>query len=429
MASFQETLSDFQYRGTRFIRFMFRSYLKSDGQKTAAALTYTTLFALVPLMTVTYGILSALPSVQSAGDQLQDLLFSNFVPESGQALQVYLKDFSRQARSLTVVGGLFLVVTSVLMMLAIEKAFNQIWAVENSRKGASSFLMYWAILTLGPILIGVGLAASSYVLSHKYFLSATDTLGLTPYILQYLPLLTSSLAFTMLYLFVPNCRVYWKHALAGGVFTAICFELAKLLFSQFIGHSSSYQVVYGAFAAFPLFLLWIYICWNLVLLGATLVMSMERYQSGAQMNRDLEFRVSMLVLRCLYRHWKQGNGASEEEIKGILSPLSFSQQTSVLEVLREQGLIVTSDRGSWHLARDLSELSLWQLFRLLPWGVPVVAHQKPDEDHPGSAQEERQGFWLEADQVFSQYEANGSKVFNKTADTLFAQDVNTQAKP
>jgi membrane protein len=181
-------------------------------------------------MTVTYGILSAMPSVQAAGDQVQDLLFNNFLPESGQAIQGYLSDFARQARSLTAVGGLILVVTSVLMMSAIEKAFNQIWSIEESRKGVSSFLLYWSILTLGPVLIGAGFGFSSYVLSHKLFLSATDTLGITGFILQCLPIVTSSLAFMMLFWFVPNCKVNWKHALLGGFFYGAEFLICKVNF-------------------------------------------------------------------------------------------------------------------------------------------------------------------------------------------------------
>ncbi|MBB1487447.1 YihY family inner membrane protein [Oceanospirillum sediminis] len=416
MTPIQGTLDYCQHYGIGFIRFMFRRFQKNESQKTAAYLTYTTLFAIVPLMTVTYGILSALPSVQNAGEQFQDLLFSNFVPESGQVLQDYLKEFARQARSLTVVGGVFLVVTSVLMMSAIEKSFNQIWSVSNSRKGASSFLLYWAILTLGPILIGVGLAASSYVLSHKYFLSATDTLGLTPYILQFLPFLTSSLAFTMLYLFVPNCRVSWKHALAGGVFTAICFELAKLVFSQFIAHSPSYEVVYGAFAAVPLFLFWIFISWNLVLLGATLVMALDRYQPDWVSIRRHEFSVAIHLLRCLFIHWKKGRVAPVHQVRKILAPLSFSQQNALLGHLKKKGLIVMSDQQEWHLARDLSGLTLWQLFRLFPWAMPVCSADKSE----GTA--EVQALWPEADAIFRRYDEHGNKAFNQPANTLFSAD-------
>lgn len=394
------------------IRYVVTCFLKNECQKTAGSLTYTTLFAIVPFMTVTYGILSAMPSVQAAGDQVQDLLFSNFLPESGQAIQGYLSDFARQARSLTAVGGLILVVTSVLMMSAIEKAFNQIWSIEESRKGVSSFLLYWSILTLGPVLIGAGFGFSSYVLSHKLFLSATDTLGITGFILQCLPIVTSSLAFMMLFWFVPNCKVNWKHALLGGFFTALSFEFAKSIFTQFISHSPSYQVVYGAFAAVPLFLLWIFISWNLVLLGATFVMGLDRFQIHWSKKNKLEFIVALNLLHMLYKGWQQGNEVENNEIKDILSSLSFSQQKSVLNTLEAGGLIIRSKKNGWHLARDLSGLTMWQLFSLLPWKIPSVS-PKSEDRHDAVL------LWPAAVEALQRYEQAGQEGFNPSADTLF----------
>ncbi|MAC47208.1 YihY family inner membrane protein [Oceanospirillum beijerinckii] len=398
------------------IVFVIKRFIKNDSQKTAASLTYTTLFAIVPLMTVTYGILSALPSVQEAGQAFQESVFSNFLPESGQVMQGYLKDFAQQARRLTAVGGLFLMVTSVLMMSAIEKAFNQIWSVEGARKGVNSFLLYWAVLTLGPILIGAGFGFSSYVLSHKLFLSATDTLGIHTLVLQSLPIGTSSLAFMMLYLFVPNCKVRWQHALVGGFFTAFCFEMAKLIFSQFISHSPSYEVVYGAFAAVPLFLFWIFISWNLVLLGATLVMALGRYQRHWSRNNKLEFTVALNLLNTLYQGWRRAKVVSDDDIKVILSPLSFSQQKSVLNTLQVCGLIIRSEKKGWHLARDLSGLSQWQLFAILPWQIPSVEHSGASDSHDSGV------LWPAAVEALQQYEQIGREIFQQPASCLFEQD-------
>ena len=401
------------------IVFVIKRFLKNEGQKTAASLTYTTLFAIVPLMTVTYGILSAMPSVQEAGQAFQESLFSNFLPESGQVMQGYLNDFAQQARRLTAVGGLFLMVTSVLMMSAIEKAFNQIWAVEGRRKGVNVFLLYWAVLTLGPILIGAGFGFSSYVLSHKLFLSATDTLGIHTIVLQSLPIGTSSLAFMILYLFVPNCKVRWQHALIGGFFTAFCFEMAKLVFSQFISHSPSYQVVYGAFAAVPLFLFWIFISWNLVLLGATLVMALGRYQLHWSRNNKLEFTVALNLLNALYHGWRKAEKVADDNIKMILSPLSFSQQKAVLNTLQDCGLIIRSEKQGWHLARDLSGLTQWQLFAMLPWQIPSVIEPKSNDRHDEAL------LWPSAVEALQQYEQVRREVFQQSAHSLFDSDKST----
>ncbi len=362
------------------IRFVIRRFIGQECQKTAAALTYTTLFALVPLMTVAFGILSALPSTDEAGSGIQELLFSNLLPESSQMVSNYLADFAQQARNLTFVGVAFLIVTAILMMKAIERAFNNIWSVAEDRKGASSFLLYWSVLTLGPLLMGSGMAVTSFVVSHKLFLSATDTLGITAVFLQFLPLFTSSLAFMMLFHFVPKTHVPLKNAWIGGLFTAACFELAKWIFTQFVSQSPSYQVVYGAFAAVPLFLLWIYISWNILLLGATLVMALQRYQPDwKRVNRN-PFMVAMQVLQLLFERWKLNKPVTKNELQEVISPLSARQQRELMQVLQDNGLLVlvkneTGTKGLpssyWQLGRDLCGLSQWQLLALLPWPVPA----------------------------------------------------------
>ena len=134
-----------------------------DGKKTASALTYTTLFAIVPLMTVIYAMFAVIPSFDGVGDQLQTTVFSQFLPSTGATVLEYLNEFSDQARNLTSVGLIFLFVTSVMMMITIEGAFNAIWQVPKGRKGLSSFLMYWAVLTLGPLMLGSGFLLSSFL--------------------------------------------------------------------------------------------------------------------------------------------------------------------------------------------------------------------------------------------------------------------------
>ena len=378
------------------IRFVIKRFIGQECQKTAAALTYTTLFALVPLMTVAFGILSALPSTDSAGVGIQEMLFSNLLPESSLVVSNYLADFAQQARNLTFVGVVFLVVTAILMMKAIERAFNSIWSIAEDRKGASSFLLYWSVLTLGPLLMGSGMAVTSFVVSHKLFLDAADTLGVTAVFLQFLPLLTSSLAFMMLFHFVPKTHVPLKNAWVGGLFTAVCFELAKWVFTQFVSQSPSYQVVYGAFAAVPLFLLWIYISWNILLLGATLVMALQRYQSDWKRFNRNPFVVAMQVLQVLYSRWKANQPLTLNELQEILSPLSTRLQRELMRVLQDNSLIVRvkNEAGTkglpssyWQLGRDLSELTQWQLLSLLPWPIPVELGAEPPHQPPADKPE------------------------------------------
>lgn len=237
-----------------FWRFLLQRFLADRGISSAAALTYTTLFAVVPMMTVTFAMLSAVPAFQGVGEQIQHFIFRNFVPSTGAAVQEYLWAFTEQARQLTWVGVLLLAVTAFMMLVNIEQAFNTIWRVRKSRRGVSSFLLYWAILSLGPLLLGSGFAISTYLASTS-LLSGPDAVAGAKTLLSFTPLLFSVAAFTLIYATVPNARVPLKHALIGGVFTASLFEVAKAFFGLYVSFFPGYQLIYGAFATVPLFLL------------------------------------------------------------------------------------------------------------------------------------------------------------------------------
>ncbi|WP_417594903.1 YihY family inner membrane protein [Oceanospirillum sp.] len=412
------------------LRFIIRRFIDQECQKTAAAMTYTTLFALVPLMTVAYSILSALPSTEGAGAGIQDLLFRNLLPESSQVVSNYLADFAQQARNLTFVGVGFLIITAILMMKSIERAFNRIWSVAEDRKGASSFLLYWSVLTLGPLLMGSGMAVTSFVVSHKLFLDATDTLGITAILLQFLPLLTSSVAFMMLFFFVPKTHVSLRHAWLGGIFTAVCFELAKWGFSHFVSLSPSYQVVYGAFAAVPLFLLWIYISWNILLLGATLVMALQRYRPNWHSANREPLIVALKVVQVLFDRWKSNKPLTINELQEMVSVLSARQQRKLLQVLQNQGLLVFVKNeasvkgwpsGYWQLGRDLSAMTQWQLLALMPWRVPpeLLATETIDTKSP------KGGFSLLSPSVINtlqDYLRQGESMLSRPAQTLFESE-------
>ena len=169
----------------------------------AAALTYTTLFALVPLLTVTYSVLSMIPSLQESRGDIEQLLMGNLVPASGDTLKGYLYQFSQQAQKLTLVGIVFLMITAFMMLRSIENTFNQVWQLKRGRKGVSSFLLYWAILSLGPLILSAGLAVSSYISSlglwNEDWVPSSGTLALSIVI----PYVSSFLAFTLIYWAVP----------------------------------------------------------------------------------------------------------------------------------------------------------------------------------------------------------------------------------
>jgi len=362
-----------------FLRLLLRQFGANQGALNAAALTYTTLFAVVPMMTVTYSMLAAIPSFQGAGAQLEVLLFDNFVPSSGESIRSYLTGFAAQARTLTAVGVGFLVVTSFLMLKSIEAAFNRIWQVDRPRKGLPSFLLYWAVLSLGPLLLGLGFVLTSYVASLPLVSGATEVLGGRQRLLSLLPFLSSSAAFTLLYAAVPNCPVPLRHALVGGTLVALLFEAAKRSFALFVTHFPSYELIYGAFAAVPLFLAWIYISWMILLLGAELVRGLSTFSPRQQEVDSRPLYWVLCLLELLWQAQQRGGSLSLARLSRALPALHSERCGRYLQLLRQQRLVTRTEQGDFTLRRDLHGLSIDALCSLLPWPLPerLGAGQQP----------------------------------------------------
>ncbi len=337
--------------------------------RNAAALTYMSLFAVVPLMTVVLAMLSVVPAFDNATDQLQSFVFSHLMPATGQEVQGYLLNFSAQARKLTGIGIAFLLVTALTMLTNIEKTFNAIWRTRGHRTGLSSFLRYWAILSLGPLCMGLALGISTY-LASMHWLEHVDLFGIRKLLLSAAPLVLTSIAFTLLYAAIPNCRVPLRDAAIGGTICAVCFEIAKQLFAQVMANAS-YQVVYGTFAAIPLFLLWIYISWLIVLAGAELVHAL----AGFEERDDLpDIIAALAILEILWRNHQRGTALSERELLGrrrLLNghTLSAERWWQLRDTLLDAALIKIDQNGAYILGRDLQQYSLAELcarFRQLP---------------------------------------------------------------
>jgi membrane protein len=350
----------------RFVSHLIERYVEDRCQATAAALTYQTLFAVVPLLTVMYAIFNAFEAFSGLSDMVEGFVFDNVVPENVVVLQDYLRDFSTQARNLGAPSLVFLGVTAFLMLFTIERTFNEIWRVREPRQGFQRFLMYWAVLSLGPILVGVGFAISTYILSLPLITGMTDYTGA----LRYVPILLSASMFTLMYVAVPNCAVSFKHAVVGGIIVAMAFEMAKYLFG-FVMSRSSIEVIYGAFAAVPLFLLWIYISWTIILMGAELVkgLAVFRPDGGATLEAPL-FQI-MIILEMFYRAHQLGEVVSEEDVRQQGARIDLERWNDYRQCLVELDLIRVVDRGGLILARDLSEVSFWDLYQRLPWPMPL----------------------------------------------------------
>lgn len=355
----------------------------------AAALTLATLFALVPTLAVLYSILAMIPSLQGVGETIQSWAFQHLVPSTGNEVKEYLLDFAQQAKRLTSVGVAMLFVTAIGMLRRIEKVFNRIWCVQQPREQVLSFLRYWALLSLGPILLGMGLVVTSYVASLALFADTLKMLAVQQWGLALLPFITSWLSFAMLNWVVPNRKVPLKAAAMGGFVSALGFEGAKRLFAVFVSHFPSYQLVYGAFAFFPLFIIWIYVSWVIVLMGAVVARSLTVYRAASrgitpwylsvfdvlhafwmarQSNVVVTPRVVQQQLQYLSpEHW--------EDIRGRLLDLGWIQRTTA------EGYLFVGDFNQY----TVSEV-LHQVGGLPDWGqmrYPWVAQAADAGDNRG----------------------------------------------
>ncbi len=235
----------------------------------AGSLTYTTLLAIVPLVAVALALSTAFPAFDRIMDELREYMVRNFLPEARgvQAVVKQLNDFAAGARRLTGVGLAALVLTAVMLMLSIDDILNRIFRVERKRSLTQRIAMYWTVLTLGPLLIGAGLSMTYALTVSAFGIVRLD--GLLALLLRVLPFVFTVAALTSLYILVPNRPVHFMPALAGGLLAGTAFEIAKRGFAHFIGAFPTYTLIYGAFAALLLFLIWIYISWLIALVGAT----------------------------------------------------------------------------------------------------------------------------------------------------------------
>ncbi|HEX20310.1 MAG TPA: YihY family inner membrane protein [Acidiferrobacteraceae bacterium] len=271
----------------RFIVLVVKRYREDRCGRVAGALSYTTLLALVPLSAVLLAVLSIFPGFRNWINTVQEFIYSNFVPASGKVVQQYLNSFAENTAGLTIWGSVFLVVATLFMMSSIEQTFNDIWHVTRKRRTLYRFVSYWALLTLVPLLIGGSFSISSYLIAETMTLGASGGFFANTYTssLKLLPVMLEVVIFMLLYTVVPNINVKWRHALLAAMFSLFMFELAKQGFAYFIVHFSAYKKIYGAIAALPIFLVWLYISWVIILMGAVLTASLPDW-TGLVKARD-----------------------------------------------------------------------------------------------------------------------------------------------
>jgi len=369
-----------------FARYAWHRFTRDNCPETAASLCFNSLLALVPLMAVILSVVAAFPQLFIAdfSTNVQDFVFSNFVPAVGEKVRQSLNGFVADASKLTGPGAAFLIITALLLMSNIEKALNRIWRVTTPRRAVNRFLMYWAALTVSPLLVGISLAMTSYLLSLPLISDAATQFGFKGLLLSVMPFLVEALAFTLAYLIVPNRPVPVRHALLGALVAAVFFELAKRGFGWYVTAFPTYNKIYGAVAAFPVFLIWVYLSWLVILFGASVAAGMGSFsaeQGALGWPRRMRFLLLLRLAGHLAEAQHRGVAYTIHQLVALEPAATEDQVADLIQKLRQQDMAACGDDERWLLTRNPASLTLAELYRCdeFPWPDEWVAipHKSP----------------------------------------------------
>ena len=348
-----------------FFVLLYERFLATRCFQVAGSLTYTTLLALVPLVTVTFMTFGHLPGMGDIEDSLRTFLLENMLPDkAGSIITTYAQEFSEKARQLTLIGIAMLAGTSLMLLATIEQVFNNIWGVRQPRPLLLRITVYWFVLTLGPPILGGSIAATGYLVSLSMQWSP-DMNWLGPYSARLLAPLLLSVLFVFLYYAVPNHKVRFTHALAGGLAAAVAFFLMQRAFGLFIARFPTYTMVYGTFAALPIFLVWLYSSWIVVLLGALMAATLPAFAERRRVVPPFpgcEAWAAVTILTQLAHAQSDGCPTSFEALREQ-APLSEHHAEDVLGKLAEAGWVSRTDEGDWVLIRAPKQILLAEIIR------------------------------------------------------------------
>lgn len=364
----------------------------------AGSLTFTTVLALVPVFAIAFAIFTTFPLFNTFRAGLEAYFIKSLMPKAiANNILGYLNQFASKATRLSAIGAVGLILTAVVMMLTIDRAFNHIWRVKTPRPISQRLVIYWAIVTLGPLLIGASITFTSDLFSATNgFVVSFPLIGATFYTI--LSVLLTMGAFTLLYLAVPNRFVDWRDAACGGLLAATAFEIAKRVFVIFITKFPAYTVLYGALAAVPIFLLWIYVSWMITLMGGVLAAALPivKYERWWHIpTPGSAFIDAMSILTVLHDARLKGqNAAVDARTLRALTRLGFDESESLLEQMLDAGWVgrikaelprrvrigkrIAEGLDTWVLLANPTQLRVADVYRLFVFntgGNAVLAKQ------------------------------------------------------
>lgn len=340
----------------RFLRFVSQRFNEANILQTAGSLTFTTLLALVPLLTVILIVLAAFPMFGDISAHFMDLVHRIIVPSGASAIADYLDRFKEQAVRMTALGIAVMAVTSLLLIQTIDQTLNRIWRVQRGRPWWISLTVYWALLTIGPMLVGISLSVSAYGLTQNtdyFFSSSLHFVG---------NVLGNAVFLFLLYRLVPNCHVPLLHAVAGALIIGLLLETAKYGFGIYISHFNSYAPVYGGFSIIPIFLIWLNLLWLIILSGALVIACIGDWhsQQGEMQQPDHVFNQIIAILLLLADAQQHGKALTLRAMHQQL-PIGRSQIEILLLRLAKIQYVTESKRG-WLLKTSPEQIWLSDLF-------------------------------------------------------------------
>lgn len=347
----------------QFALFLFRRFNEIGVVQVSGSLTFTTLLALVPVLTVMLVVVAAFPMFDEVSAKFMDMVNDVLVPSGASAIMDYLNEFKNKASSLTAVSLVGMGVTSIFLIQTIDQTFNRIWRVKKSRSLFQQVPIYWALLTLTPVVLGLGASITGKI--QAAFPQISGGIGNLPQVL----LTVAVLYFA--YRIVPNRHVPSKHALCGAILTAIALELAKWGFGIYVRNFNSYTLIYGVFAAVPVFLVWLNLLWILVLTGAVLTASLSYWRGNAFLRPRLESSVFDEVLTILLllkqAHW-QGKSLSLPDFRHHVN-MGYDELGDLLDELAAQDY-VSQEKNRWVLKKSPNQINLLDLASIFVYRLP-----------------------------------------------------------
>ena len=355
--------------------YVFRRFRHDQMQQRASALTFTSLLALVPLLAVSFAIFAAFPAFDRLKGDVQSFLFENFVPQVGTEVQGYLESFTQKTGGLTAVGVIFLAVTAIMLLMNISGAMNTIWRVKNPRAVVSRLAIFWTVLTIAPLFFGASLSLSSYLFTLAQTSGVENYVGSLTWLIVMAPFALEVAGFTILYAIIPNYPVQKRDAVIGGLLAGTLFESLKKGFGLYVTSFPTYETIYGAMATVPIFLLWVYLSWIVVLFCAELTASLPEWRAG---NRDVDSRLhkpikrlgaALSILHQLRIASETGEGITDKDMarKTRLGPNMLS---STMEMLEQGSYLSRAEDGRFHLVRNLENQTLDSLAEELELTLP-----------------------------------------------------------